>query len=368
MMPLSVADRASCNRPRYIAGSSEGHYESWFQRANHPTERLAFWIRYTIFCPRGRPEGALGELWAIFFDGENGRIAAVKEEFPISSCTFGQGPLDVRIGPASLNDRALEGLASSPSYQMTSSPSYQLTTSPSDRLASSPSDERTSSPGHELKWSLGYESPQPPLLLLPAALYERSLPRAKALVGSPNATFRGSMTVDGETVAIDGWAGSQNHNWGSRHTDSYAWGQVAGFDGAPDTFLECSTAQLRIGPIWTPRMSLVVLRTGGNEYPLNSLAQSLRANGNFRFFEWRIESGSAELGVSIRITAPKSEFVALTYDNPPGGAKTCLNTKLAACELTLRRKGFADETFFTQHRAAFEILTDRADHGVPKVV
>jgi hypothetical protein len=55
--------------------------------------------------------------------------------------------------------------------------------------------------------------------------------------------------------------------------------------------------------------------------------------------------------------------------NPPGGVKHCLNTKLAACELTLTHKRTdqtsAAETLTTRHRAAFEILTDDCDHGVP---
>lgn len=37
-----------------------GHYESFFQRANHPTRPLAFWIRYTIFSPKKASPGCLG--------------------------------------------------------------------------------------------------------------------------------------------------------------------------------------------------------------------------------------------------------------------------------------------------------------------
>ncbi|MGZ5276148.1 MAG: hypothetical protein ACXWCU_09515, partial [Caldimonas sp.] len=72
-------DRNSCNRSRFVAGDPAGHYESWFLRANHAERPLAFWIRYTVFCPKGRPNEAVGELWAIYFDGESGRIAAAKE-------------------------------------------------------------------------------------------------------------------------------------------------------------------------------------------------------------------------------------------------------------------------------------------------
>lgn len=49
----------------------------------------------------------------------------------------------------------------------------------------------------------------------------------------------------------------------------------------------------------------------------------------------------------------------------PGGEKTCLNTKLASAEIIVRRGGGPSRTLVTRHRVAFEILTDRSDHGVP---
>lgn len=327
-----VVERASWNGCRYRPGDSGGHYESWFQRGNHPDRPLAFWIRYTIFSPAGRPADAVGELWAIFFDGECGRVTAVKEALPVSCCRFGASGIDVKIGEAFLGDASLHG--------------------------------RAASGGHQLRWSLRYDGAQRPLLLLPRELYDRGFPKANALVGLPNATFRGAVEVDGESWPIEDWTGSQNHNWGSRHTDSYAWGQVAGFDDAPEVFLECSTAQVRIGPVWTPRLSLVVLRIREEEVALNSLGQAFRARGRFEHFDWRIESASRQARVSIHIHAPRDAFVGLRYDNPPGGTKTCLNTKLAACELTLERDGMEPRTWTTASRAAFEILTDRTDHGV----
>ena len=328
-----MLERNAWNRCRYVRHAQGGHYESYFQRANHPERPLAFWIRYTIFSPKGRDDDAVGELWAICFDGEQGRIAAVKEVFPLAACRFSDAGLDVRIGTALLTDGRLEGRASSRS--------------------------------HSLQWALQYTGDQPPLLLLPRSFYDRGFPKAKALVGTPNAVFEGVLTVDGDPMRIEGWQGSQNHNWGSQHTDSYAWGQVAGFDHAPDVFLECSTARLRIGPVWTPPLSLVVVRAEGREFALNSLARAVRARGHFDFFDWRIESRCSQFRVAVHIHAPPSAFVGLNYANPPGGTKTCLNTKLAGCELTLEQAGQAPRTFTTKHRAAFEILTERRDHGIP---
>jgi len=47
---------------RFDPKSTRGFYESYFVRANHPSEPKAFWIRYTLFCPRGRSQLAVGQL------------------------------------------------------------------------------------------------------------------------------------------------------------------------------------------------------------------------------------------------------------------------------------------------------------------
>jgi hypothetical protein len=90
----------------------------------------------------------------------------------------------------------------------------------------------------------------------------------------------------------------------------------------------------------------------------------LRAHGQFGFFDWRIESRSKEARIAVRFHAAPEDFVSLSCDNPPGGAKTCLNSKLASCELTLEERGRPPRGFIARHRAAFEILTERKDHGI----
>ena len=199
-------------------------------------------------------------------------------------------------------------------------------------------------------------------------LYAGGFPKAKAVVPQPRAAFVGTLTVDGTTHAIDDWIGSQNHNWGSRHTDRYAWGQVAGFDDAPDAFLECATAQVRVGPFWTPAMTLVVLRLGDETYALNGLARALRAEGRVDGLDWHFASTEGAVAIDGRIGAPATRFVGLTYGNPPGGTKICLNSKLAHCELTVRRPSRPPLVLRSADRAAFEILDDATRAGIPVVV
>ena len=74
-----------------------------------------------------------------------------------------------------------------------------------------------------------------------------------------------------------------------------------------------------------------------------------------------------QASIQGRIHAPRERFVGLTYGNPPGGTKTCLNSKLASCELTLTLPGQKPRLLRSAHRAAFELLTDDTSHGVPIV-
>ena len=320
-----VRDLSYWQGARYRPGSSRGHYESWFLRANHPTRRLAFWIRYTIFVPQHRPQDAIGERWAILFDGERRMIRAAKAEVPISECEFARRGLDVRIDGSVLKAGELRGSADGGA--------------------------------HRIQWSLVYRDGAAPMVFMPERTYEARWPAAKSLCTRPQVVFDGTLDVDGESIAVDGWIGSENHNWGSRHTDTYAWGQVVGFDNAPEAFLECATARLKLGPLWTPPMTVVCLRFDGRDYRLNARLQMMRAKGSWKDCDWDFDSACAGARIHGRFHAAPEDFVSLTYYNPPGGDHTCLNSKLAACEVTLERPREPPVTLTTRYRAAFEILT-----------
>jgi hypothetical protein len=195
---------------------------------------------------------------------------------------------------------------------------------------------------------------------LPTRLYQGGFPKAKSLVSLPLARFTGGISVERQSIVIDGWRGSQNHNWGSRHTDHYAFGQVAGFDNAPDSFLEVATARNRIGPLWTPALTPLVLRHRGREHALTSMGQMFRATADIKPTRWTFATQSKDVSISGTIEAAPEAFVRLDYRNPPGGTKYCHNTKLARCELTITDLSTRTvEILASDHSALFEILDDR---------
>lgn len=318
-------ERARLGAARF-EGTGQGHYESWFQRANHPTEPVAFWIRYTVFIPAdGGP--ALGEVWAILFDGDE--IVARKAEVPLARCSFSRSTVEVRIEDSTLDLERCIGAV------------------------------------EDVRWSLRYESPHPPMLMLPERLYGGGFPKAKLLTGSPLARYTGNIRVGDRTVDVDGWVGSQNHNWGSRHTDRYAWGQVAGFDDAPGVFFEAATAWLRFGPLWTPPLTIAVVRIGEQVVQRVGMLQAVRARASVAGFVWSLRTSGRSGTIDATFEGRQRDFVALRYLNPPGGHKACLNSKLARCRLRVDAPGLGTRSFETEHRAAFELLQDEPPTGLP---
>jgi hypothetical protein len=115
-------------------------------------------------------------------------------------------------------------------------------------------------------------------------------------------------------------------------------------------------------------MTPAVLRHEGREHAANTVVALLRARGAFDYFTWRFRFETEAVRVTGRIAADLADFVGLSYRNPPGGSKDCLNTKVASCALTLVHKTGPErgrvEELSAERRAAFEILTDDRAHGV----
>ncbi|MDX5300063.1 MAG: hypothetical protein LPK85_14065 [Gammaproteobacteria bacterium] len=334
---LQRPDIAPWQGCRYPLSSARGHYESYFIRANDRLSPRALWLRYTLFRPANQADAAVGELWALYFDARHSdsvapQVRGVRQAFPLQQCSFDRDRVDMRIGSAAITLGSAQGEASS--------------------------DQ------HQFLWDLQWAARDNGLLLLPAELYRAPLPKAKSLVLSTHLDISGRLQLDDETLDFEHWTGTLNHNWGSRHTDAYAWGQVCGFDNAPDAFLECASARLRLGRVWSPQLTPVVLRLDGQTHALNGLSTALRNTASYAPWQWRWEAGDDDIRIEGQLHAPSTCFAALHYGNPPGGNKICLNSKIAYCELLVRRKGRSPRRLVSEHGAAFEILTDTLPEGM----
>ncbi len=333
MTRQNVLDNYSHWRP----GNRRGMYESYFLRGNSPDEPRAFWIKFTVFAPKGKPEEAEGELWAIYFEDQEGSKVAVKEAYPMNYCIFAPDRFLVRVGEGKLADGTCTGSCSSGA--------------------------------HSIEWDLGFPVDMPSLHFLPEWAYQSSFPKAKGLAPYPDVTWEGSLKVDGQVIDVTGWKGSQNHNWGEKHTDQYYWAQCSSFVDRPDTYMEMMTARIKLGPVWTPPLSFLALNYRGQAITFNSPSSLLKANAHFpNRFEWRLSLDNGSYQADCKVSAKKETFAGLRYRNPPGGEHACLNSKIASSEIRLRQHGKDIDRLRSEFTTAFEVLTDEPDHGVPLLI
>lgn len=304
------------------------YYESRFIRANHPDLPRALWLRQTLLLPTAGQPAA--DVWVMVFDPDGAGNRALKQSYPIDSATFGYDDWTARIDANVLDDRTAEGVAGSARWDL--------------RIT----------PGGE-----------DPVRLLTERAYAARFPTAKTMVRHPLARFDGLLELDDVRFAVDGWSGSVNHNWGSKHTPAYAFGQVCGFDEAPDTTLEIVTARATLGPIPLPSATLFVFRHAGQEFAVRSIRGSLQTHGSYRPFSWTFGGRVGEQMIEGEIVTEPSDVIGLTYTDTNGGTKYCYNSAIASCRIQVAGKAFERAELTADRRAMFEILTDTRHDAVP---
>lgn len=301
------------------------YYESRFLRANAPDAAQALWLRETLLLPAGGEPTA--DVWVMVFDPSGHR--ARKQSFPIEAADFGYEDWTARIATTSLDDTAAFGFLP------------------------------------EARWDLAITpGGQDPVRLLTDRAYRRRFPTAKTQVRHPLARFDGRLELADLVVDVDGWTGSVNHNWGTRHTPAYAFGQVCGFDEAPDSTLEIVTARAAVGPVLLPGVTLFVFRHAGQEFAVRSLGDSLKSHGRYAPFSWTFGARVGEQMIEGEITSEPADVIGLTYADTHGGTKYCYNSAIASCRIQVAGKAFARAELVSRG-AMLEILTDDRLDDVP---
>lgn len=331
------------NGVRFDPARSRGHVESYFLKINDPARPRALWVKATILHRRGTPgDSAIAEAWAVVFDRERGHTAH-KTTTPIALAHFGAGPsLDVEVAGCSLSSTRARGSLG------------------------------------DLAWDLELAPHAPPLFLYRhPRMYTGKLPSQKNLSPIPDLTASGTLRVRGETWDLTGsgeWRGSLGHNWGTRHTHLYAWGQISAWDGvgvspenASDLIFEGATARVAIGPLVMPPLTVLSVRWRGVRYEWNALADVRKNKAAIHDFRrWSFSGESADGTIEGELEADTNDFVGLRYENPNGKMTHCLNSKLARARIRLEVSGRAPFEA-TSRAAAFEIGTHNPKHGVTMV-
>ena len=325
-----------------------GHYESWFVRANHPTDGRAVWLKATILH---RLDGtAVAEAWcAVFKEGERPR--ALKTTVDFVDARFGTRDPTVEIGACRFDF----GVASAGRSVGAGGCSGELA-----------GDDTT------LKWDLSWRPADgllgQPLHLFPTRrMIDGFFPRNKLVTPAPVLLVAGTLVISDETIELDGWLGMQGHNWGREHAFAYAWGHVTFADaaGQPVCVAEGFSGRIKLAGRTTPHLSALVVRRGDRELRFDRLVDLWAQDAHVGDMAWRLRLRGRDGEASIEMRARPGEVVCLGYENPDKSMAYCLNSKLSSCELRVNPTGEDGFVCRTENLAALEILTRVADRRYP---
>ena len=306
-----------------------GHYESFYVRACHPTERLGTWIRYTVHKRPG--EAPKGSIWFTLFDASADGPAASK----VTLDDVGTGPDHyIHVGESRFEPGRVAGSA------------------PSDQLDAS--------------WELEFEEGDPPFLHLPRGwMYRAKLPRTKLLSPYPNTRYSGTLRAGDRTLELDGWPGMVGHNWGSQHAERWIWMHGIRFEGRADAWLDCALGRIKLGPVTTPWVANGNLHLDGTEYRLGG-PERLRSTDVDETPECcRFTLKGKGISVRGEVGSERRNFVGWVYADPDGPEHNTVNCSIADMTLDVELDGRLPLRLETKAGAAYELGMGETDHGIP---
>lgn len=352
---MSANPPADWNALRFDAAHPRDHVESFFMKLNDPKGERALWLKATVFASAREPSRPMAEGWAIAFDRRSGttRHVAVKHELPLAKASFGTSGLgihwELETGRPALENApelAREGVSIEPGHTRGA----------------------ISTHGHRIAWSLRFSGPQSSVVPLPFPwMYSPKFPSSKIVTPYPDLRFEGDVSVDRERWDIAGWRGMQGHNWGRRHTDFYAWSHINVWDQDEDFVFEGLSAQVKLGPLKTPMLTLICVRKGGVVYDFNEPRTIAKARAEVTPRTWSFSAHSRDARIEGMLSADTADMVGLYYANPAGPMTYCLNSKLARAHVRFEARG-RPPLALSSKAAALEIGTHDEHHGVTMAV
>jgi hypothetical protein len=319
-------------RPRFPeVAERAGHYESFYIKACRPGGGRGIWIRHTVHKRPGQPPK--GSIWFTYFDAEAAGPRATKVTVPADQLSSPEGSW-IRVAEAEIAPGTANGSIETDAFSAA--------------------------------WDLSFDGTAAPCRYLPADwLYDARVPRTKFEAPYPDASFNGTLRLDGEQIEIGAWPGMIGHNWGSEHAERWVWLEGTGFDSDGETYFDAGAARIRLGPVRSPWIAAGMLLLDGEAHRLGGFGRirSSKVSESPTSCEFVFPGDGIE--VRGRVSAPAKDFVGWVYADPKGPEHNVVNCSIADLDLTIDRQGQPSRRLSLSGGGAYEFGMRETDHGIP---
>jgi len=304
-MVLTQAERDNVTR---WDGERRGFYEVYYLKVNHVPSDTALWARYTLLAPQEGMGEPVAELWAIFFDrNDPTRNLALKRTYPLARAAIARDHFEFRVGEAVITHRsAVGGLAGE---------------------------------AGTLTWDLAWEPCTETFYHFPRpSMYGEGFPKAKALSPNLAVRMRGSYTVNGVTYRLADAPGHQSHLWGVKQGLRWTWANCNAFVEDPTAVFEGLSAQIKLGPVPSPALTIYGFRYQGQWYVYNSIRNWLTNRSRSQVGAWEIEARGQEKRFVGHIRSRLENLVGVEYTDTDGSKLWCHNAKVGDMTLEVYQR------------------------------
>jgi hypothetical protein len=306
-------------------GAARGHYEVWYLTFNHVASKTGFWIRYTLESPLS--EKPYAQLWFAFFDAiEPRNNFALNRRFPIERLRADGSPFKLELAGAVLAHDMMKGALEGD--------------------------------GHQARWDLSWLPAPSTHRHLPDVIYKTSFADTRVLAPGLDVPLRGTVTVDGRTLTLEGDPGGQTHLWGRKHAHAWAWGHCNGFDGRRGAALEALSVRLKRRGVVLPPLTLVSLYLDGEAHKLTGFEHTVLNRGRFGTARFQFLARGTDVRIGGEYVCRPEDMFLTEYADPDGEPSYCANTEVADLRVTVWRRSRVWKRWQEQAR----LVADKTGH------
>ena len=349
------ANKSKWDKTRAQKIIKEGLYEVWYTMVDDIEREEAYWIRYTMMCPKSNAKrekdqdlndfidslGGDGMLWAGFFDAKDpSKNFIAKHRFLLSEVEGSRITNNKEYLVAKIKDAFiyLDGLKGG--FETES--------------------------GRKISWDLKFSHFMEPYITTPDIAKSLGFTNTLVKASHPNIRISGNMTIDGESKDLKSVPGIQYHTYGDGYEIPWEWLSCHTFTDSPDAYLDLGY-KINKGTLeffdgeksmtsWNKKITdkFKVMKKITREKTLTSLSFHL---------DYKNISFQGEIAV------PMENLLAVEYQGPQGNSFFCYNSEIAGCKLLLSIKnpdGSIKERkeYVAEKSVSFETVYDNPQEGV----